>query len=302
MPPSISIPFKRIVTGGLLGKYEDAIEAIQQALEGIKEGRSVRIDPCGKNSFKVSYCGPDGASRWSGKAYLFGEASPLVDIDTTTAADILGKYICINPDTREWEWGAVPKPETGWHSYHVADTYTVQPGSIESQFGIYRLTKFVCGDIIAPSPGLPTPQTENNILAVALDEGNNEVWTEEPLEIEANGASDPTGFVFAKPDPAALDAHSQMKASGGAVGDVLTRLASGAGWAAPEDPEGWPDNSSVVVITSVTPLLSVEDGSLHITLSFMAKKIDFNAKTITDEDVDATFHSISGESCPGAGE
>lgn len=149
--------------GGALHAIEEKINELQKTLEDIKSGHFIRFDGAGENSIKVSYAGPDGASRWTGKVWLFGESSPLVDLDVTKEKyedpenppeliyTIRGKYICIEQATRSWEWADAPKEETGWHSYKVADTYATTPAAPSNgagQFGTYRLTKETCGDIV----------------------------------------------------------------------------------------------------------------------------------------------------------
>ena len=215
--------FKNPWAGGALGKLGKAIEALQTAMAGMKPGHFIRLDKCGDggNSWKVSYCGTERSECWSGKI-KDESGTTLVSVDVSDPANIKGTHICYNYETGSTEWTNAPKGDDEWGSWEVAEALDA---SLVAQFGSYALSPTVRGDIIVGGSILPPATIEKNIMSVEMGTEALE-WQEAALSINAST----TGFEFVKPSPAELSVHSQMKATGGAALQVLTRTIGGAVW------------------------------------------------------------------------
>jgi hypothetical protein len=283
----MAFTFKSPWAGGALGMLGKAIVALQDAMAGMKPGHFIRLDKDGDggNSWKVSYCGTERSECWSGK--IKDEAgTTLVSVDVSDPANIEGTHICYKYDTGSTEWTDAPKEDDEWGSWEVA---TKLDSSLVAQFGSYALSPTVRGDIIVGGSILPPATTEKNIMSVEMGTEALE-WQEAALSINAST----TGFEFVKPSPAELSVHSQMKATGGAALQVLTRTIGGAVWDDPKftmlsdvyEGDGWgltwTKNTSTLklthpaipqdVVTGVTADLEVVAGpklrlTLHVTKS-----------------------------------
>lgn len=216
----MAFKFKNPWKGGALGRLGDGILALQKAIEGVKGGNKIIVEKHADNSFTVKYGGPVARNGWNGKIYMSGTSSPIVDVDVENPLNIEAEYICVNPDTGDSEWGAVPRTDAGWSSFHVAEPWNDPNGDLPESFGQYALTADFSGSIVVGGGG----------------GGDVEILTEDP---------DP-GFVFEEVEEGEDEGALQMKVkSTAAAGQVL--VANGSGGASWETP-------TVEVTTSGTTL------------------------------------------------
>lgn len=211
----MAFDFKNLWKGGALGKLGDAVVAIQAALEGMKSGNSIIIQKNADNSVKISYAGPTARNGWNGKMYKPGAAAPIMNVDVTDPANILDEYVCANLKTWSTEWASADKDDPDWVCYHVAEPWGADVD--EEIYGSLYLLPEINGAIHVPADAmLPDATVEKNILSAEknLENPGKFIWQEAGLTIEANAEAAQTGFVFAKPDPAELPVHSQMKLQG----------------------------------------------------------------------------------------
>ena len=62
MPGIVDIPKVKQISGGILGEQSKALQAIRDALEGVKADWPIKVEASGKNSFKVRFIGESGGS------------------------------------------------------------------------------------------------------------------------------------------------------------------------------------------------------------------------------------------------
>jgi len=165
--------------GGALGKLGNAIVALQKALENFEAGHKILIQKRSDNSLKISYVGPVARNGWNGKIYKSGTSSPIVNIDVKDPDNIKGEYICVNPDTGDYEWSNEPRTDAGWSSFRVAEPWNDPNGDLPESFGQYALTADFNGSIVVgggdvkiltgdPDPGFVFEEVEEGEDAGAL--------------------------------------------------------------------------------------------------------------------------------------
>lgn len=149
----MAFKFKNPWKGGALGQLGDGILALQKAIEGVKGGNKIIVEKHADNSFTVKYGGPVARNGWNGKIYRSGTSSPIVDVDVADPLNIEAEYICVNPDTGDSEWGAEPRTDAGWSSFHVAEPWNDPNGDLPESFGQYALTADFSGSIVVGGGG-----------------------------------------------------------------------------------------------------------------------------------------------------
>lgn len=136
--------------GGALGRLGSGIEEVQAAMDGLQAGYSIKLTRKADNSWVIAYFGKE-AERWTGRIVNPDGSEVtggILPVDVTSPANILGEYVCYNPDTGSSEWANAPNMDEGWENYHVADA-----ASVKGSYGNYLLSRRFVGDIIRGGAG-----------------------------------------------------------------------------------------------------------------------------------------------------
>jgi hypothetical protein len=286
----VNIPKVTQIAGGILGDQSKALQAIRDALEGIKGDWPIRVESSGKNSLKVTYQGIPGESGafWSGVLRAHDGvviASWTID-DELTGFD---EYLCYDGVTGIASFQS--SPDSKKHCWHVCE--------IDSDTGQLVLSGDTCGDAVMP---VPDTWIERQVLQSDVDSADAKLKFDD-LKITGDKEGEESGFIFAKPEDEE-DGLSQMKPTG--IGTIpsekqvglLATSGTSAAWGVIEtDP--WPENSKVTVVTGVDAEIDMtaSGNTLTIRLRFLFSEIDFNAHTITEKPELYSTGTISGVTC-----